>query len=99
MCEARNGKRVVTLSKTPEMTKFPCKYNAIKDTICGDWQITISPGNMLDPDRNKLYVVKTVWMGVVNVNTKKYWQGRTDLKIARKVSSPQHLFSPKWMKI
>ena len=76
------------------MTKFPCKYNAIKDTICGDWQITISPGNMLDPDRNKLYVVKTVWMGVVNVNTKKYWQGRTDLKIARKVSSPQHLFSP-----
>ena len=66
---------------------MPCKYNAIKDTICGDWKVTVTPGNMLDPNRNKLYVIRTMWVGVENVNTGMSWEGRSDLKIARKVSS------------
>ena len=90
MCEAIRGKRVITFSGTPEMTKFPCKYDAVRNTICGKWKITISPGNMVESEKNRMFVIRTIWMGLENVETKDRWEGRSDLKIARKVS---HLFA------
>ena len=74
------------------MVKFPCKYNAVRHSICGKWKITVSPGNMLETDRNKKYVVRSLWLSAEDVNTKKYWEGRSDLKIARKVSVHVPLF-------
>ncbi|XP_076467200.1 uncharacterized protein LOC143298270, partial [Babylonia areolata] len=56
VCEGKNGKKLVTFSDTMEQIKFPCKYNAVRDTVCGSYRVTVSPGNMLENDRNKLYV-------------------------------------------
>ena len=85
ICRAYNGKKVVTFSRTQEMVKFPCRYNAIRDTVCGDWKVTVSPGNMLETLRNKAYVIKTLWVSVERISDGLKWEGRTDLKIARKV--------------
>ena len=85
MCHAIKGKKVFTFSNTAEATKFPCKYNAIKSLTCGKWKITLSPGNALDSHRNKKYILRTMYVVVENVNTQLTWEGRSDLKIAKKV--------------
>ena len=90
VCQAKRGKRVVTFSNTAESVRLPCKYNAVKDTICGSYRITISPGNMLETERGKLYVTKTMWVAVENTQTGRRWEGRSELKIARKVSVNLH---------
>ena len=43
---------------------------------------------MLETDRNKKYVVRSLYVSAEDVDTKKFWEGRSDLKIARKVSVP-----------
>ncbi|KAL8575542.1 hypothetical protein ACOMHN_059606 [Nucella lapillus] len=84
VCEAKNGKKLITFSDTLEQIKFPCKYNAVQDTICGSYRITVMPGNMLETNRHKLYVIRTLFVGVKRVSDGLKWEGRTDLKIARK---------------
>jgi len=84
VCEVMNGKKMITFSGTPELIKFPCKYNAIRDTVCGNWKVTVSPGNMLETYRSKLYVIRTVYVGVERISDGLKWEGRTDLKIAKK---------------
>merc|ERR1711872_682925 len=84
VCKAFNGKKLVTFSGTQEMIKFPCRYNAVRDTVCGNWKVTVSPGNMLETIRNKLYVINTMWVGVERISDGKKWEGRTDLKVAQK---------------
>ena len=85
VCEAKKGK-IFTFSNTQERLKFPCKYNAVRGLICGDWKINVTPGNMLEPQRGSHYVVRTMFVGVHNLVTDERWEGRSDLKIAKKVS-------------
>ncbi|KAK7106921.1 uncharacterized protein [Littorina saxatilis] len=84
VCEARNGKNIITFSETPERTKFPCKYNALRATKCGKWKVTLSPGNTMEMEKMKRYVIKTMWVGVERISDGMKWEGRSDLKIARK---------------
>ncbi|KAK7106549.1 uncharacterized protein [Littorina saxatilis] len=83
-CIMRRGKKLRTFSNTKERIKFPCKYNAVRDTECGSWKITITPGNVIEADKDKRYIVKTVWLGVERVSDGMKWEGRTDLRIAEK---------------
>ncbi|KAK7106920.1 uncharacterized protein [Littorina saxatilis] len=84
VCEAKKGKKVVTFSETAETTEFPCKYNAVRRTKCGEWLVTVTPGNDLETDKNKHYVIKTLWVGLENMTNTLKWEGRSTLKIARK---------------
>ena len=86
VCQAKRGKKFLTFSKTGETLRFPCKYNAIRETICGSYKITITPGNMLEADRGKLYIIKSIWLAVKHIASGESWEGRSELKIARKVS-------------
>ncbi|KAK7106553.1 hypothetical protein V1264_017795 [Littorina saxatilis] len=83
-CIMRRGKKLRTFSNTKERIKFPCKYNAIRDTICGDYKITITPGNAIEADKNKRYIVKTVFLGLERISDGMKYEGRSDLKIAKK---------------
>ena len=42
---------------------------------------------MMEMERGKRYVIKTMWLAVEKLSDGKRWEGRTDLKIARKVST------------
>ncbi|KAK7108788.1 hypothetical protein V1264_016457 [Littorina saxatilis] len=83
-CIMRRGKKMRTFSNTKERIKFPCKYNAVRDTVCGSYKVTVTPGNAIEADKNKRYIVKTMFVGVERISDGMKWEGRSDLKIAKK---------------
>jgi len=83
VCRAYQGKTLYTFGKTREMVKLPCKYNAVRRTVCGDWLVTITPGNVLEATRYK-YVTRTLYVGVENIHDSSKWEGRTTLTVAKK---------------
>jgi len=63
-----------------DSTHFPCKYDAVRLSTCGDWSIDrLTPGNGVDKYQ---YRFMTMWFGVVKNNKK--WEGRSSLKMCAK---------------
>ncbi|KAK7108794.1 hypothetical protein V1264_016461 [Littorina saxatilis] len=83
-CLLRKGKKLRTFGNTNERVKIPCKYHAISATRCGNYKVTVTPGNAIEADKDKRYIVKTMYVGVERISDGMKWEGRSDLKIAEK---------------
>jgi len=84
-CIVRRGKKMRPFANGKEHMKIPCKYHAMKKTRCGDWLITITPGNKLFVDeRYKRFVIKSLSMSFEKTTSGRSWQGRTNVNNAMK---------------
>nr|KAG5706469.1 hypothetical protein BaRGS_032862 [Batillaria attramentaria] len=84
----KQGKKISGFNKAARFSMYlPCKFQALAGQTCGDYKITVSPGNVID-FRGHIFL-RTVFMSVTNINPdspdfEKKWTGRTSIQIAKK---------------
>lgn len=81
-CSLSMGKKLKTFSNTKEEVKFGCKFHAVRDTVCGDYTVTMTPGLKLMPKGGKgkhVYAVEKMYLAVKKENGDKL-RCRTDRK-------------------
>ncbi|PVD26732.1 hypothetical protein C0Q70_14410 [Pomacea canaliculata] len=79
VCYGELGHYLYQFSGDKVKVEFPCKFNAIRNQVCGDYQITFTPGNAWNGVR---YLTYSAWLGVTRLSDDKAWYGRTTIKIA-----------------
>jgi len=84
-CIVRRGKKMRPFANGLEHVKVPCKYPAVKQTRCGQWQVTITPEHVLWAGvRPKSYIVKSVRVAAERIPDGKKWEGRIRVATTKK---------------
>ncbi|XP_076445658.1 uncharacterized protein LOC143283338 [Babylonia areolata] len=76
------GNILTTFSGTPENVGFGCKFHAVRDTVCGNYTVTMTLELKLmsiEGQDNKVYAVEKMYLGVKKENGDKL-RCRTDRK-------------------
>lgn len=82
ICSATSGKLLQQFAGKKYRMRFPCKYNAVRNQVCGAYSVTVSPTNALTVKGK--YIITSLWLGLTEIATGKKWEGRTSVKIATK---------------
>ncbi|KAL8613662.1 hypothetical protein ACOMHN_029754 [Nucella lapillus] len=83
VCELTGGKTLKTFGGTKEIVKTPCKFQAVRRTICGRYMVTVTPGLVLLPKgKRHVFVVKKLFIGVNRLKDGSKLEGQMTIRTA-----------------